>query len=113
LLAHSQAITCSPNASLERDRKALIDLVDGLSSGLVVLVSVTDGDLADHDATSLKLEYSTPILFFFFLLLIFFFFLYFLLIFLFCFFFFISFPFLFFSSFDFFFFFVLLPLLLF
>ncbi len=39
-----------PNASLERDRKALINLVDGLSSGLVVLVSVTDDDLADHDA---------------------------------------------------------------
>ncbi len=32
---------------LERDGKAL---VDGLSSGSVVLVSVTDGDLADHDA---------------------------------------------------------------
>ncbi len=29
---------------------ALIDLVDGLSLGLVVLVNVTDGDLADHDA---------------------------------------------------------------
>ncbi len=28
----------------------LIDLVDGLSSGLVVLVSVTNGNLADHDA---------------------------------------------------------------
>jgi hypothetical protein len=39
-----------PNTSLEHDRKALIDLVDGLSSGSVVLVSVTDGDLADHDA---------------------------------------------------------------
>jgi hypothetical protein len=35
---------------LERDGKALIDLVDGLSSGSIVLVSVTDGDLADHDA---------------------------------------------------------------
>jgi hypothetical protein len=35
---------------LERDEKALIDLVDGLSSGSVVLISVTDGDLADHDA---------------------------------------------------------------
>jgi hypothetical protein len=35
---------------LERDEKALIDLVDGLSSGLVVLVRVTDGDLADHNA---------------------------------------------------------------
>jgi hypothetical protein len=39
-----------PNASLERDGKALIDLVDGLSSGSIVLVNVTDGDLADHDA---------------------------------------------------------------
>jgi hypothetical protein len=39
-----------PNASLERDGKALIDLVDGLSLGSVVLVCVTDGDLADHDA---------------------------------------------------------------
>ncbi len=39
-----------PNASLERDEKALIDLVDGLSSGSIVLVSVPDGDLADHDA---------------------------------------------------------------
>ncbi len=39
-----------PNTSLERDGKALIDLVDGLSSGSVVFVSVTDGDLADHDA---------------------------------------------------------------
>jgi hypothetical protein len=39
-----------PNASLERDEKALIDLVDGLSTGLVVLVSVTNGNLADHDA---------------------------------------------------------------
>jgi len=48
--AHSQAISCSPNALLERDGKALIDLVDGLSSRWVVLVSVTDGDLADHDA---------------------------------------------------------------
>jgi hypothetical protein len=28
----------------------LIDLVDGLSSGSVVFVSVTDGDLTDHDA---------------------------------------------------------------
>jgi hypothetical protein len=28
----------------------LIDLVNGLFSGSVVLVSVTDGDLADHDA---------------------------------------------------------------
>ncbi len=35
---------------MERDGKALIDLVDGLSSGSVVLVSVTDGNLADHDA---------------------------------------------------------------
>ncbi len=39
-----------PNASLEHDGKALIDLVDGLSLGPVVLVSMTDGDLADHDA---------------------------------------------------------------
>jgi hypothetical protein len=36
-----------PNASLERDKKALIDLVDGLSSGSIVLVSVMDDDLAD------------------------------------------------------------------
>ncbi len=35
---------------MERDGKALIDLVDGLSSGSVVLISVMDGDLADHDA---------------------------------------------------------------
>jgi hypothetical protein len=35
---------------LEREGKALIDMVDGLSSGSVVLISVTDGDLADHDA---------------------------------------------------------------
>ncbi len=35
---------------LERHEKALIDLVDGLSSGMVVLIGVTDGDLADHDA---------------------------------------------------------------
>jgi len=33
-----------PNTSLERDGKMLIDLVDGLSSGPVVVVSVTDGD---------------------------------------------------------------------
>jgi hypothetical protein len=39
-----------PNASLERDKKALIDLVDGLSSRTVVLVSVTNDNLADHDA---------------------------------------------------------------
>ncbi len=39
-----------PNVSLERDGKALIDLVDGLSLGSVVFVSVTDGDLVDHDA---------------------------------------------------------------
>jgi hypothetical protein len=39
-----------PNASLERDEKALIDLVDGLSSRSIVLVNVTNGDLADHDA---------------------------------------------------------------
>ncbi len=39
-----------PNASLERGRKTLIDLVDGLSSRSVVLVSMTDGNLADHDA---------------------------------------------------------------
>ncbi len=37
-----------PNVSVERDGKALINLVDGLSSGSVVLVSVTDGDLTDH-----------------------------------------------------------------
>ncbi len=36
--------------SQERDGKVLIDLVDGLSLGLVVLVSVTDDDLVDHDA---------------------------------------------------------------
>ncbi len=39
-----------PNATLERDGKSLINLVDGLSSGSVVLVNVTNGDLADHDA---------------------------------------------------------------
>jgi hypothetical protein len=38
-----------PNALLKRNEKALINLVDGLSSGSVVLVSVTDGDLANHD----------------------------------------------------------------
>jgi hypothetical protein len=41
-----------PNASLERDRKVLIDLVDGLSLGTVVLVNVTDDDFVDHDARS-------------------------------------------------------------
>jgi hypothetical protein len=35
---------------LKRDGKALIDLVDGLSSGSVVLVNVTNDNLADHDA---------------------------------------------------------------
>jgi phosphosulfolactate phosphohydrolase-like enzyme len=35
---------------LEHDGKALIDLVDGLSLESVVLVSVTNGNLADHDA---------------------------------------------------------------
>ncbi len=40
----------APQRLTERDGKALIDLVDGLSSGSVVLISVTDGDLADHDA---------------------------------------------------------------
>jgi hypothetical protein len=30
--------------------KALIDLVDGMSSGSVVLVSVMNGNLANHDA---------------------------------------------------------------
>ncbi len=39
-----------PNATLEHDGKALIDLVDGLSSGSVVLVNVTNGNFADHDA---------------------------------------------------------------
>ncbi len=34
---------------LKCDGKALIDLLDGLSSGSVVLVGVTNGDLADHD----------------------------------------------------------------
>ncbi len=38
-----------PNAALKRSEKVLIDLIDGLSSGLVVLVDVADGDLADHD----------------------------------------------------------------
>ncbi len=35
---------------LKRGGKALIDLVDGLSLGSVVLVDVANGDLADHDA---------------------------------------------------------------
>jgi hypothetical protein len=35
---------------LERDGKALIDMVDGLSPRSVVLISVTNGNLADHDA---------------------------------------------------------------
>ncbi len=39
-----------PNTLLERDGKALIDLVDGLSSGSIVLVSVTNDNLVDHDA---------------------------------------------------------------
>jgi hypothetical protein len=39
-----------PNAALKRSEKALIDLVDGPSSGSVVLVDATDGDLVDHDA---------------------------------------------------------------
>ncbi len=39
-----------PNASLECDEKALIDMVDGLSSEPIVLVSVINDNLADHDA---------------------------------------------------------------
>ncbi len=39
-----------PNAALKHDGKALIDLVDGLSSRSVVLIGVANGDLADHDA---------------------------------------------------------------
>jgi hypothetical protein len=39
-----------PNVTLKRSEQALIDLVDGLSSGLIVLVNVTNDDLADHDA---------------------------------------------------------------
>jgi hypothetical protein len=35
---------------LEHDGKALIDLVDDLSLGSIVLVSVTNDNLADHDA---------------------------------------------------------------
>jgi hypothetical protein len=35
---------------VKRDGKALIDLEDGLTSGLVVLVDVANGDLTDHDA---------------------------------------------------------------
>ncbi len=35
---------------LKRDEKALIDLVNGMSSGSVLLVGVADGDLANHDA---------------------------------------------------------------
>jgi hypothetical protein len=35
---------------LERDGKVLIDLVDGLSSEAVVVVSVMNGYLTDHDA---------------------------------------------------------------
>ncbi len=35
---------------MKRSGNALINLVDGLSSGLVVLVGMADGDLADHDA---------------------------------------------------------------
>ncbi len=35
---------------MKHGENALIDLVDGLSSGSVVLVSMTNGDLADHDA---------------------------------------------------------------
>ncbi len=39
-----------PNASFKHDGKALINLLNGLSSGTVVLVSMTDGDLVDHNA---------------------------------------------------------------
>jgi hypothetical protein len=38
------------NVVLKRDEKTLIDLVDGLSSGSVVLIGVTDDDFTDHDA---------------------------------------------------------------
>jgi hypothetical protein len=38
------------NTLLERDGKALIDLVDGLFSRSVVLVDVMNGNLVDHDA---------------------------------------------------------------
>jgi hypothetical protein len=38
-----------PNVALKCDGKALIDLVNGLFSGSVVLVDVADGDLANHD----------------------------------------------------------------
>jgi hypothetical protein len=37
-----------PNVTLEHDGKALIDLVDGLSSGSIVLVSVTNDNLANY-----------------------------------------------------------------
>jgi hypothetical protein len=38
--AHSQAINCSLNVALKCGGKALIDLVDGLSSKSIVLVDV-------------------------------------------------------------------------
>jgi hypothetical protein len=47
---HSHVISCSPtppNASLKRDGKTLIDLVDGLSLRTVVLVSVTNDNLCE------------------------------------------------------------------
>jgi hypothetical protein len=40
-LASNQLV---PNVALKRDEKTLIDLVDGLSSGSIVLVGVMDGD---------------------------------------------------------------------
>jgi hypothetical protein len=50
-----------PNATLKRDEKALIDLVDGLSSGSVVLVGVVDGDLAKFSGIGLiKLGFWIP-----------------------------------------------------
>ncbi len=48
------------NVTLKPDGKALIDLVDGLSSGSVVLVSMTDDDLADHDARLFPLFFNIP-----------------------------------------------------
>jgi hypothetical protein len=39
-----------PNTALKHGGKAVIDLIDGLSSGSVVLVSVADDNFADHDA---------------------------------------------------------------
>jgi hypothetical protein len=41
---------------LERDKKALIDLIDDLSLGSIVLVNVMDGVLVDQKFLKLKMS---------------------------------------------------------